>query len=169
MYKDTMKDFVACADKSVEELQVEVEQQRLNKHTPEEDRKDQEDGDDEDAGDQETDQTPDLTDYYSKSKAAMNEEMDSLRKNKTWELVDYPIGQKMVSYKWLFNIKEGIEGVQKPRYKARLVARGFTQKAGIDYNELEQLDVKTAFLHGNLEEVIYMRQPPGYEQGVMHQ
>ncbi|GJV06619.1 retrotransposon protein, putative, ty1-copia subclass [Tanacetum coccineum] len=125
----------------------------------------------------------------SKWKAAMKEEMDSLRKNKTWELVDHPAGQKLVSCKWLFKIKEGIEGVQKPRYKARLVARGFTQRAGIDYNEvfslvvrhtsirvilaltackdyeLEQLDVKTAFLHGNLEEVIYMRQPPGYEQG----
>ncbi|GJS37572.1 retrotransposon protein, putative, ty1-copia subclass [Tanacetum coccineum] len=125
----------------------------------------------------------------SKWKAAMEEEMDSLRKNKTWELVDPPAGQKLVSCKWLFKIKEGIEGVQKPRYKARLVARGFTQRAGIDYNEvfspvvrhtsirvilaltackdyeLEQLDVKTAFLHGNLEEVIYMRQPPGYEQG----
>ncbi|GJT34377.1 retrotransposon protein, putative, ty1-copia subclass [Tanacetum coccineum] len=132
-----------------------------------------------------------------KWKAAMKEEMDSLRKNKTWELVDHPAGQKLVSCKWLFKIKEGIEGVQKPRYKARLVARGFTQRAGIDYNEragidynevfspvvrhtsirvilaltackdyeLEQLDVKTAFLHGNLEEVIYMKQPPGYEQG----
>nr|GEY29854.1 zinc finger, CCHC-type [Tanacetum cinerariifolium] len=127
----------------------------------------------------------------SKWKAAMKEEMYSLRKNKTWELVDHQAGQKLVTCKWLFKIKEGIEGVQKPRYKARLVARGFTQRAGIDYNELfspvvrhtsigvilaltackdfelEQLDVKTTFLHGNLEEVIYMRQPPGYEQDDM--
>ncbi|GKD32414.1 retrovirus-related pol polyprotein from transposon TNT 1-94, partial [Tanacetum coccineum] len=108
---------------------------------------------------------------------------------KTWELVDHPAGQKLVSCKWLFKIKKGTEGVQKPRYKARLVACGFTQRACIDYNEvfylvvrhtsirvirtltackdyeLEQLDVKTTFLHGNLEKVIYMRQPPGYEQG----
>ncbi|GKA07713.1 retrovirus-related pol polyprotein from transposon TNT 1-94 [Tanacetum coccineum] len=66
----------------------------------------------------------------SKWKAAMKEEMDSIRKNKTWELVDHLARQKLVSYKWLFKIKEGIEGVQNPRYKARLVARGFTQRAG---------------------------------------
>nr|GEU79184.1 retrovirus-related Pol polyprotein from transposon TNT 1-94 [Tanacetum cinerariifolium] len=86
-------------------------------------------------------------------------------------------------------LKDSGAGVQKPRYKARLVTRRFTQRAGIDYNEvfspvvrhtsirvilaltackdfeLEQLDVKTTFLHGNLKEVIYIRQPPGYEQG----
>ncbi|GKB29382.1 retrovirus-related pol polyprotein from transposon TNT 1-94, partial [Tanacetum coccineum] len=118
----------------------EVELQRLNNYTPEEDQTDQEDGVDEDW------------------KTAMKEEMDSLKKKKTWELVDHPAGQKLVSCKWLFKIKEGIEGVQNPRYKARLVARGFTQRACTDYN-------KTAFLHGNLEEVIYMRQPPRYEQG----
>ncbi|GKB79940.1 retrotransposon protein, putative, ty1-copia subclass, partial [Tanacetum coccineum] len=126
-----------------------------------------------------------------KWKAAMKEEMNSLRKNKTWELVDHPARKKLVSCKWIFKIKEGIKGVQKPRYKTRLVARGFIQRAGIDYNEvfspvvrhtsirvilaltackdyeLEQLDVKTAFLHGNLEEVIYMKQPLGYEQDDM--
>ncbi|GJR28668.1 retrovirus-related pol polyprotein from transposon TNT 1-94 [Tanacetum coccineum] len=79
----------------------------------------------------------------SKCKSAMEEEMNSLRKNKTWELVDPSAGQKLVSSKWLFKIKERIEGVQKPRYKAMLVAHGFTKRA----------------------EVIYMRQPSGYEQG----
>ncbi|GJT37766.1 retrovirus-related pol polyprotein from transposon TNT 1-94 [Tanacetum coccineum] len=68
---------------------------------------------------------------------AMKEEMSSLKKNHTWELVDQPPGQKLISYKWLYKIKEGIEGVQKPRYKARVVARGFTQRAWIDYNEVK--------------------------------
>ncbi|GKC55049.1 retrovirus-related pol polyprotein from transposon TNT 1-94, partial [Tanacetum coccineum] len=63
IYKDTLKDSDAGADKFVEELQVEVELQRLNNHTPEEDQTDQEDGDDEDPGDQETNKTLDLTDY----------------------------------------------------------------------------------------------------------
>nr|GEV47133.1 retrotransposon protein, putative, Ty1-copia subclass [Tanacetum cinerariifolium] len=120
---------------------------------------------------------------------AMEEEMSFLMKNHTWELVDQPPGQKLVSCKWLYMIKEGIEGVQKPRYTARLVAQGFIQRAGIDYNEvfspvvrhtsirvilsltacedyeLDQLDVKTAFLHGNFKETIYMRQPPGFKEG----
>nr|GFC22486.1 retrovirus-related Pol polyprotein from transposon TNT 1-94 [Tanacetum cinerariifolium] len=106
MYKDTLKDSGAGADKSVEELQVEVELQRLNNHTLEEDQTDnedqtdQDDGDYEDAGDQEIDQPPDTHEPLtyqeavacedsSKWKAAMKEEMDSLRKNKTWELVDH--------------------------------------------------------------------------------
>ncbi|GJZ37343.1 retrovirus-related pol polyprotein from transposon TNT 1-94, partial [Tanacetum coccineum] len=80
-------------------------------------------------------------------------QMDSLRKNKTWELVDHSVGQKLVSCKWLFKIKEWIEGVQK------LVILSLT--ACKDY-ELEQLDVKTAFLHGNLKEVIYMRRSDDY-------
>ncbi|KAH9723409.1 Integrase catalytic domain-containing protein [Citrus sinensis] len=98
--------------------------------------------------------------------------------------------RKIVSCKWIFKKNEGIPGVEDSRYKARLVARGFTQNEGIDFNEifslvvkhssirillamvalfdleLGQMDVKTAFLHGNLEEKILMSQPEGFkEQG----
>ncbi|GKB21668.1 retrovirus-related pol polyprotein from transposon TNT 1-94 [Tanacetum coccineum] len=93
----------------------------------------------------------------SKWKAAMKEDMDSLRKNKTWELVYHPAGQKLragIDYNEVFS-----SVVQHTSIRVELALT-----ACKDY-ELEQLDVKTAFLHGNLEEVIYMRQPPGYEQG----
>ncbi|GKA79041.1 zinc knuckle CX2CX4HX4C containing protein [Tanacetum coccineum] len=71
---------------------------------------------------------------------AMKEEMSSLKKNHTWELVDQPPGQKLISCKWLYKIKEGIEGVQKPRYKARVGRpEGYTQRAGIDNNSWNNL------------------------------
>ena len=118
---------------------------------------------------------------------AMQEEMDSLSKNQTWDLVELPIGKKAVGCKWVFAKKDGISSEDKVRYKARLVAKGFAQREGIDYNEvfspvvkhssirillalvaqwdleLAQLDVKTGFLHGNLEKKIYMTQPEGFQ------
>ncbi|GKA92265.1 retrotransposon protein, putative, ty1-copia subclass [Tanacetum coccineum] len=143
---------------------------------------DQEDGDDEDARDQETDQILDLTDYQlaqdreprTRTKplrfrdessmvayafvVAEEEDTHGPLTYQEAELVDHPAGQKLVSCKWMFKIKEGIE----VRHASIRVILALT--ACKDY-ELEQRDVKTAFLHGNLEEVIYMRQPPGYEQG----
>jgi len=119
---------------------------------------------------------------------AMQEEYDSLTTNNTWTLVPLPANRKPVSCKWVFKIKQGTNG-ELERYKARLVARGFTQTYRVDYNEtfapvtkftsircilalaaledmeIHQMDVKTTLLNGELEEEIYMEQP----QGFMHQ
>jgi hypothetical protein len=116
---------------------------------------------------------------------AMKEEMEALLKNKTWTLVSLPEGQKTVECKWVFSIKYKADGSVE-RYKARLMAKGYTQTYGIDYQEtlshvaklstvrvllslasnldwpLHQFDVKNAFLHGDLEEEIYMDVPLGY-------
>ncbi|GJU28472.1 retrovirus-related pol polyprotein from transposon TNT 1-94 [Tanacetum coccineum] len=120
-------------------------------------------------------------------KEAMQEEIEALHKNKTWELVPLPGGRKPIGNKWVYKIKRNGDD-QVERYRARLVVKGYAQKEGIDFNEifspvvrmttirvvlamcatydlhLEQLDVKTAFLHGNLEEEIYMLQPEGFKQ-----
>ena len=117
---------------------------------------------------------------------SMGEEMTSLDENHTWDLTQRPKNQKVIGCKWLYKLKPGIPGVEEPRYKSRLVAKGFAQIEGIDYNEvfapivkhvsirillsavvnfdmeLEQMDVKTAFLHGVLQEKIYMEQPEGF-------
>lgn len=119
---------------------------------------------------------------------AMKDEMLSLEKNNTWVLVNKPKGAKVIDCKWIYKVKEGDPKDDSVRFKARLVAKGFNQREGIDYNEifspvvkytsirillsivsqydfeLEQLDVKTAFLHGNLDEKIFMSQPKGFEQ-----
>ncbi|GJW65677.1 retrovirus-related pol polyprotein from transposon TNT 1-94 [Tanacetum coccineum] len=68
--------------------------------------------------------------------AAMGEEIESLHKNKTWELVQLPERRKVVGCKWVFKMKTGLPGSDIVRFKARLVAKGYSQKEGIDYNEI---------------------------------
>ena len=116
--------------------------------------------------------------------------------NDTWSLVPCPPGRKQIGCRWTFTIKPAANG-NPPRYKARLVAKGYSQRPGLDYTEtyasvvthdtirllmsivaarnmeMAQLDVKTAFLYGNLTEDIYMDQPegftsPGRENEVWH-
>jgi len=118
-------------------------------------------------------------------KMAMEEEMESLRKNDTWEEVDQP-ARKIVDSKWVFKVKLKADGTVE-RYKARVVGKGFSQQPGVDYDETyapvarydsfrlltaiaawhgwipQQMDVKSAFLYGILKETIYMRLPEGYQ------
>lgn len=118
-----------------------------------------------------------------KWKLAINEELENLKRNKTWELVPRPKNRKIVKCKWIFKRKLNKDG-QVERYKARLVACGYTQVEGIDYKEtfspviktksirsllafsveqnwqVHQLDITAAYLNGTLSETIYMEQPP---------
>ncbi|CAM8880895.1 unnamed protein product [Rhodiola kirilowii] len=82
----------------------------------------------------------------------MKEEMNSLMKNETWDLVDRPKGKKLVGCKWIYKKKEGISGVEKPRLKARLVAKGFTQQEGINFTEIFSPVVK----HMSIRVVLFM-------------
>jgi hypothetical protein len=117
---------------------------------------------------------------------AMTEEYQSIIKNNVWEIVPRLKSKDVVSSKWLFKIKHVADGSNE-KYKARFVARGFSQKEGIDYEEtfapvarytsirtiialaakmkwkLHQMDVKTTFLNGVIEEKVYTEQPQGFE------
>ncbi|KAJ9561618.1 hypothetical protein OSB04_006778 [Centaurea solstitialis] len=123
---------------------------------------------------------------------AMKEELSSMCINNVWDLEELPKGAKAVGNKWVFKTKLDQNG-NVERYKARLVAKGFTQNKGVDYKEtfspvsrkeslrivlalvahfdleLHQMDVKTAFLNGDLYEDVYMSQPEGFkEEGKEH-
>ncbi|KAG9509473.1 hypothetical protein GZH46_02007, partial [Fragariocoptes setiger] len=124
-------------------------------------------------------------DDKNKLQDAMLAELDSLHRNQVWTLVDRPKNANVVTNKWVLKIKRRPDG-SIDRYKARLVARGFSQQEGVDYHETfapaahmtsvrllfayaaakqlvwEQFDVKTAFLHGDLEEEVFMEQPEGF-------
>ena len=123
----------------------------------------------------------------SKWQKAMDAEIKSIEKNDTWELTNLPKGQKTIGVKWVFKTKLNEKG-EVDKHKARLVAKGYKQKYGIDYTEvfapvarqdtirlvislaaqnswpIFQLDVKSAFLHGELQEQVFVDQPPGYVQ-----
>ncbi|RVX10062.1 Retrovirus-related Pol polyprotein from transposon RE1 [Vitis vinifera] len=88
-------------------------------------------------------------------KAAMNEEMKSLQKNETWELVECPPGKKPVGSRWIYTVKYKVDGSIE-RFKVRLVAKA----ANLDW-PLQQFDVKNVFLHGELSDEVYMDLPSG--------
>lgn len=117
---------------------------------------------------------------------AMDLEYKALISNQTWDVVKLPADKKPVACKWVYKVKLYSDGTEE-RKKAYLVAKGFTQQSGLDYEEnfspvaklvtvktllavapqlqwvLHQLDINNAFLHGELHEEVYMAMPPGYE------
>ena len=118
-------------------------------------------------------------------KEAMGKEYSSLMNHGTWDLVDLPEDRNLVGCKWVFKTKRKANG-EIDKFKARLVAQGYSQEAGVDYNEVfapvarytsirsvlaianqfdleaHQMDVVSAFLNGELEDTIYMKQPEGF-------
>jgi hypothetical protein len=125
-------------------------------------------------------------------KRAIDEELDTLKKMGTWELADLPEGRKPIGCKWVF-VKKRDENGKLIKYKARLVAQGFSQKPGVDFSndgtfapvmwfetlhtflafvasmkwDIKQFDVKGTYLHGLLKELIFMDQPRSFDDGLV--
>ncbi|GKV47061.1 hypothetical protein SLEP1_g53999 [Rubroshorea leprosula] len=121
----------------------------------------------------------------SKWRKAMDEEIATIERNNSWELTELPKGKKTIGVKWVYKTKLKENG-EVDKYKACLVAKGYKQEFGVDYQEVFapvvrhdtirlvislaaqnswpvfQLDVKSAFLHGDLDEQVFIEQPPGY-------
>ena len=119
-------------------------------------------------------------------KIAMEQEYDSIIRNNTWELVELPRGKQSIGCKWLYKPKINADGTIE-KLKARLVAKGYSQKEGIDYEEtfaptmryttvrslallvatmgwnIHQMDVKTSFLNGTIDEEVYIEQPERFK------
>jgi hypothetical protein len=117
---------------------------------------------------------------------AMMEEYNSIMKNDVWDVVPRPEGKSVVTSRWLYKLKHAADGSVE-KYKARFVALGFSQVEGVDYDEtfapaakytstravisiaaemgwkIHQMDVKTAFPNGFIEEEVYIEQPLGFE------